>query len=89
MTSLRTWAVAGPDGAEGIARAVIDFAAEFFAGPDEDVVHVLEVLEEIDLIQARKAHPTPSELASGVDVVGLDRLEEAYGPPRSIAAAVT
>jgi hypothetical protein len=28
VTSLRTWAQAGPDTAEGIARAVIDFAEQ-------------------------------------------------------------
>ncbi|MFE2601632.1 hypothetical protein ACFXCZ_35045 [Streptomyces sp. NPDC059396] len=35
VTSLRIWTQAGPDAAEGIARAVIDFAAQFLAEDHE------------------------------------------------------
>ncbi|MFD8251305.1 hypothetical protein [Streptomyces werraensis] len=35
VTSLRVWAQAGPDTAEGIARAVIDFAAHFLTDDHE------------------------------------------------------
>ncbi|MEU0060094.1 hypothetical protein [Streptomyces sp. NPDC006334] len=38
VTSLRTWAQAGPDTAEGIARSVIDFALQFLTEDHEDVV---------------------------------------------------
>ncbi|MFD7978681.1 hypothetical protein [Streptomyces sp. NPDC059071] len=37
VTSLRSWAQAGPDTAEGIARAVIDFAQQFLTEDHEDV----------------------------------------------------
>ncbi|MFF6953973.1 hypothetical protein ACFZAD_35750 [Streptomyces iakyrus] len=37
LRDLRTWAQAGPDTAEGIARAVIDFATQFLTEDHEDV----------------------------------------------------
>jgi hypothetical protein len=41
VTSLRIWAQAGPDTADGIARAVIDFAARFLTEDHEDVADTL------------------------------------------------
>ncbi|MEV8395186.1 MULTISPECIES: hypothetical protein [unclassified Streptomyces] len=41
MTSPRIWAQAGPDAAQGIARAVIDFAAQFLTEDHEDVGDIL------------------------------------------------
>ncbi|MFF1959842.1 hypothetical protein ACFVWX_23030 [Streptomyces sp. NPDC058220] len=44
VTSLRIWTQAGPDAAEGIARAVIDFAAQFLTEDHEDVAEILRQL---------------------------------------------
>ncbi|WP_426570370.1 hypothetical protein [Streptomyces canus] len=57
VTSLRTWAQAGPDTAEGIARSVIDFAAQFLT---EDVADTLRQLEAVGVGQALDAHPAPA-----------------------------
>jgi hypothetical protein len=60
VASLRTWAQAGPDTAEGIARAVIDFAAQFLTDDHEDIAHTLRQLEAIGVGQALNAHPSPA-----------------------------
>ncbi|MGV9342940.1 hypothetical protein [Streptomyces sp. NPDC003688] len=60
VTSLRIWAQAGPDTAEGIARAVIDFAAQFLTEDHEDVVDTLRQLEAVGVGQALDAHPAPA-----------------------------
>ncbi|MFE2038608.1 hypothetical protein ACFXBB_36380 [Streptomyces scopuliridis] len=60
MTSLRTWAQAGPDAAEGIARAVIDFAVQILTEDHEDVAYVLRQLEAVGVGQALDAHPAPA-----------------------------
>ncbi|MFE7569154.1 hypothetical protein ACFU76_19690 [Streptomyces sp. NPDC057539] len=41
MTSPRIWAQTGPEAAEGIARAVIDFAAQFLTEDHEDIADIL------------------------------------------------
>ncbi|MFG2873889.1 hypothetical protein ACGFYU_02570 [Streptomyces sp. NPDC048337] len=51
---------AGPDSAEGIARAVIDFAAQFLTEDHEDVADALRQLEAAGVGQALDAHPTPA-----------------------------
>ncbi|MGI5360020.1 hypothetical protein ACQI4E_32645 [Streptomyces sp. CA-252508] len=60
VTSLRIWAQAGPNTAEGIARAVIDFAQQFLTDDHEDVADTLRQLEAIGVGQALDAHPTPT-----------------------------
>lgn len=60
VTSLRTWAQAGPDTAVGIARAVIDFALQFLTEDHEDVVDTLRQLEAVGVGQALDAHPAPA-----------------------------
>ncbi|WP_240496245.1 hypothetical protein [Streptomyces torulosus] len=61
VTSLRTWAQAGPDTAEGIARgAVIDFAAQFLTEDHEDVADTLRQLKAVGLGQAIDTHPAPA-----------------------------
>ncbi|MFH7340753.1 hypothetical protein [Streptomyces sp. KHY 26] len=60
MTSLRIWAKAGPDTAEGIARAVIDFAQQFLTDDHEDVADTLRQLEAVGVGQALAAHPAPT-----------------------------
>ncbi|MEU1535936.1 hypothetical protein [Streptomyces fagopyri] len=60
VTSLRVWAQAGPDTAEGIARAVIDFAAQFLTEDHEDVADTLRQLEAVGVGQALDAHPAPA-----------------------------
>ncbi|MEW2623657.1 hypothetical protein [Streptomyces sp. NPDC048106] len=59
MTSLQIWAHAGPDAAEGIARAVIGFAAQFLTEDHEDVPDILRQLEAVGVGQALEAHPAP------------------------------
>ncbi|KUN17687.1 hypothetical protein AQJ11_38005 [Streptomyces corchorusii] len=59
ITSLRIWAQAGPDTAEGIARAVIDFAQQFLTEDHEDVADTLRQLEAVSVGQALDAHPAP------------------------------
>lgn len=60
VTSLRTWAQAGPDAAEGIARAVIDFALQILTEDHEDVADVLRQLEAVGVGQSLDAHPAPA-----------------------------
>ncbi|MFD0008482.1 hypothetical protein ACFVJ4_39760 [Streptomyces sp. NPDC127178] len=60
VTSLRIWAQAGPDTAEGIARAVIGFAAQFLTEDHEDVADTLRQLEAVGVGQALDAHPSPA-----------------------------
>jgi hypothetical protein len=60
VTSLRSWAQAGPDTAEGIARAVIDLAAQFLTEDDEDVADTLRLLEAVGVGKALDAHPAPA-----------------------------
>jgi hypothetical protein len=60
VTSPRTWAQAGPETAEGIARSVIDFAAQVLTEDHEDVVDTLRQLEAVGVGQALDAHPTPA-----------------------------
>lgn len=50
MTTLHTWAQAGPDTAEGIARRE----------DHEDVVDILHQLNAVALGQAMQAHPAPA-----------------------------
>ncbi|MEV7817112.1 hypothetical protein AB0P05_41595 [Streptomyces flaveolus] len=57
---LRIWAQAGPDTAEGIARAVIDFAQQFLTEDHEDVADTLRQLEAVGVGQALEAHPAPA-----------------------------
>ncbi|MGW2103648.1 hypothetical protein ACWCPX_39465 [Streptomyces olivaceoviridis] len=59
VTSLRPWAQAGPDTAEGIARTVIDFARQFLTKDHEDVTDTLRQLEAVGVSQALDAHPAP------------------------------
>ncbi|MER7496446.1 hypothetical protein ABT033_28105 [Streptomyces pharetrae] len=60
MNSLRIWAQAGPDTAQGIARAVIDFAQQFLTEDHEDVADTLRQLEAVGVGQALDAHPAPT-----------------------------
>ncbi|MFI0742736.1 hypothetical protein ACH4PU_32340 [Streptomyces sp. NPDC021100] len=60
VTTLRTWAQAGPEAAEGIARAVIDFARQMLTEDHEDVADVLRELEAVGVGQALDAHPAPT-----------------------------
>ncbi|MEU6603063.1 hypothetical protein [Streptomyces flaveolus] len=57
---LRIWAQAGPDTAEGIARAVIDFAQQFLTEDHEDVADTLRQLEAVGVCQALDAHSAPA-----------------------------
>ncbi|MEV5922409.1 hypothetical protein [Streptomyces sp. NRRL S-1314] len=60
VTSLRIWAQAGPDTAECIARAVIDFAQQFLTEDHEDVADTLRQLEAVGVGQALDAYPAPN-----------------------------
>ncbi|MFF3934263.1 hypothetical protein [Streptomyces hirsutus] len=60
VTTLRTWAQAGPDAAESITRAVIYFAQQFLTEDHEDVAGVLHHLEAVGVGQALDAHPAPA-----------------------------
>ncbi|MFD5475283.1 hypothetical protein [Streptomyces sp. NPDC127105] len=60
MTSLRIWAQAGPDAADGIARTVIDLAEQFLTEDHEDVADILHQLEAVGVDQALDAHPAPA-----------------------------
>ncbi|MEU0676950.1 hypothetical protein ABZ330_29410 [Streptomyces sp. NPDC006172] len=60
VTALRTWEQAGPDAAEGIARAVITFVAQILTEDHEDVADVLRQLEAVGVGQALDAHPAPA-----------------------------
>ncbi|MFE1781018.1 hypothetical protein ACFW9F_00120 [Streptomyces sp. NPDC059506] len=60
VTSLRIWAQAGPNTAQGIARAVIDFAAQFLSENHENVADTLRQLEAVGVGQALAAHPAPT-----------------------------
>ncbi|WKU42672.1 hypothetical protein Q3V23_00485 [Streptomyces sp. VNUA116] len=59
-SALRSWAQAGPDAAERIARAVIDFALQVLTEDHEDVADVLRQLEAVGVGQALDAHPAPA-----------------------------
>ncbi|MFJ6250674.1 MULTISPECIES: hypothetical protein [unclassified Streptomyces] len=61
VATLRTWAQAGPEPAEGIACAVIDFVLQFLTDDHEDVADVLRQLEAVGVGQALDAHPAPAE----------------------------
>ncbi|MFF5553838.1 hypothetical protein [Streptomyces olivaceoviridis] len=60
VISLRIWAQAAPDTAEGIARAVIDFAQQFLTEDYEDVADTLRQPEAVGVGQALDAHPAPT-----------------------------
>ncbi|MEU5646636.1 hypothetical protein [Streptomyces milbemycinicus] len=60
VTSLRIWARSGPNAPEGIARAVIDFAAQFLTEDHEDAADILRQLEAVGVGQALDAHPAPA-----------------------------
>ncbi|WP_234337915.1 MULTISPECIES: hypothetical protein [Streptomyces] len=55
--SLHIWAQTGPDTAEGIARVVVDFAAQFLTEDREDVADTLRQMEAAGVGQALDAHP--------------------------------
>ncbi|MDT9682338.1 hypothetical protein RND61_09650 [Streptomyces sp. TRM76323] len=57
ITSLRIWAQTGPNTAQGITRAVIDFAAQFLTEDYENVTDTLRQLEAVGVGQALDAHP--------------------------------
>ncbi|MFG2878875.1 hypothetical protein ACGFYU_28390 [Streptomyces sp. NPDC048337] len=59
VSTLRTWAQAGPEAAEGIACAVINFVLQFLTNDHEDVAEVLRQLEAVGVGQALAAHPAP------------------------------
>ncbi|MFB7982947.1 hypothetical protein [Streptomyces vinaceus] len=61
VSTLRIWAQAGPDAAEGIACAVIDFVLQFLTDDHEDVAEVLRQLEAVGVGQALAAHPAPDD----------------------------
>ncbi|EDX20216.1 MULTISPECIES: hypothetical protein [Streptomyces] len=50
---------AGPEAAEGIACAVIEFVLQFLTDDHEDVAEVLRQLEAVGVGQALDAHPAP------------------------------
>ncbi|MEU0061278.1 hypothetical protein [Streptomyces sp. NPDC006334] len=60
VTSLRIWAQAGPDTAEGIARSVIDVTQQFLTEDHEDLADTLRQLEAVGVGQALDAHPAPA-----------------------------
>ncbi|MFI9311323.1 hypothetical protein [Streptomyces triculaminicus] len=60
ITTLRSWAQTGPDAAEGIAHAVIDFAAQILTDDHEDIADILRQLEAVGVSQALDAHPAPA-----------------------------
>ncbi|KIF05639.1 hypothetical protein PL81_11820 [Streptomyces sp. RSD-27] len=59
VATLRIWAQAGPEAAQGIACAVIDFVLQFLTDDHEDVADVLRQLEAVGMGQALAAHPAP------------------------------
>jgi hypothetical protein len=67
VTSPRTWAQAGPETAEGIARSVIDFAAQVLTEDHEDVVDTLRQLEAVGVGRAGSliTHPLDHDLIAG------------------------
>ena len=60
MTSLRIWAKPGPDAAQGIARAVINFAQQSLTDDHENVADALRQLEAVGVGRALAAHPAPA-----------------------------
>ncbi|MEW2576888.1 hypothetical protein [Streptomyces syringium] len=60
VTTLRTWAQAGPDAAEDTAPSVIDFTLQFLTEDHEDVADVLRQLEAVSVGQALDAHSAPT-----------------------------
>ncbi|MBH1937788.1 hypothetical protein I5Q34_26540 [Streptomyces sp. AV19] len=59
-TTLRNWAQTGPDTAQGIAHAIIDFAAQILTDDHEDIADILRQLEAVGVDQALDAHPAPA-----------------------------
>ncbi|MER7048349.1 hypothetical protein [Streptomyces jumonjinensis] len=59
LNTLSTWERTGPDAAEGIARAVIGFAAEILTEDHETVADILHQLEAVGMGQALAAHSDP------------------------------
>lgn len=62
VATLRIWAQAGPEAAQGIACAVIDFVLQFLTDDHEDVADVLRQLEAVGVGQALATHPAPAHL---------------------------
>ncbi|MFI2078147.1 MULTISPECIES: hypothetical protein [Streptomyces] len=60
ITTLRSWAQAGPDAAQGIAHAVIDFAAQILTEDHEDIADILRQLEADGVGKALDAHSAPA-----------------------------
>ncbi|WP_030222958.1 hypothetical protein [Streptomyces bikiniensis] len=60
VTTLRTWATAGPDTAEPLARTALHLIAQLLVEDHEDQADVLEHLNSVALHQALQAHPAPA-----------------------------
>ncbi|OIJ95453.1 hypothetical protein [Streptomyces colonosanans] len=62
VATLRSWAQAGPDAAEGVARAVIAFVRQVLTEEEhgESVADVLRQMEAVGFGQALDAHPAPA-----------------------------
>lgn len=60
LDTLRTWEQVCPGTADGIARAIIAFAAQILTEDHEDVADILEQLEAVAVGQALDAHPAPA-----------------------------
>ncbi|WP_338930394.1 hypothetical protein WEB32_00235 [Streptomyces netropsis] len=61
VTTLRTWAQAGPDAAEGTARSAIDFTLQLLTEDHKNVADALHQLEAVGVRQALDAHPAPAD----------------------------
>ncbi|WP_432040976.1 hypothetical protein [Streptomyces chartreusis] len=62
VATLRSWAQAGPDAVEGVARAVIAFVRQVLTEEEhgESVADVLRQMEAVGFGQALEAHPAPA-----------------------------
>ncbi|MFJ4343177.1 hypothetical protein [Streptomyces sp. NPDC088915] len=60
VTTLRTWATAGPHTAEPLARTALHLITRLLVQDDEEPADVLEHLNSSALHQAIQAHPAPA-----------------------------
>lgn len=71
LDTLRTWEQVCPATADGIAHAIIAFAAQILTEDHEDVADILKQLEALAVGQALDAHPAPTTGAHSVRLTAV------------------
>ncbi|MFJ8666378.1 hypothetical protein [Streptomyces sp. NPDC093600] len=87
VATLRGWAQAGPDAAEGVAHAIITFVAQVLTEEEcgETVAGVLRQMEAVGFGQAFDGHPAPGVEAASTYQVASGSAASRASPTRSMS----